>query len=82
MAGIGGAANIMNICLPLVDILPLGEKTKVLWKELAQGLARIFFSSRRCINGNKWLKNNPEKEQIQNFNGVSKNIQLVADLTR
>ncbi len=56
LAGVGGAANIMNICLPLVDILPLGEKTKTLWKELAQGLARIFFSSRRCINGNQWLE--------------------------
>ena len=58
LAGVGAAANIMNIALPLVDVLPLGDRTKALWKELAQGLGRLFFSSRRCINGNAWLEKN------------------------
>ena len=57
LAGVGAAANTMNMCLPLVDILPFGGKTKTLWKELAQGLARIFFSSRRNIMGDEWLEN-------------------------
>lgn len=61
LAGVGLAANTMNICLPIIDILPLSEKTKILWKELAQGLSRIFFSSRRNIKGNEWLELNTEK---------------------
>ena len=60
--GAGLAANTMNITLPIVDVLPLSEKTKTLWKELSQGLARIFFSSRRNINGNKWLEKNVAEE--------------------
>ena len=56
--GAGLAANTMNISLPLVDVLPLSEKTKTLWKEFSQGLARTFFSSRRNIKGNEWLEKN------------------------
>ena len=82
LVGIGAAANIMNIALPLIDVLPLGEKTKTLWKELAQGLARIFFSSRRCINGNQWLKNNSEEEELHSVvSNVTKSVQPVASLT-
>lgn len=58
LAGIGAAGNIMNIALPLVNVLPFNERTKILWRELAQGLARIFFSSRRNINGNEWISAN------------------------
>ncbi|GEM_PF-4517895 len=60
LAGIGAAGNTMNMCLPLIDVLPLGDKTKTLWKELATGLARIFFSSRRNIKGNEWLMAYPD----------------------
>lgn len=56
--GAGLAANIMNIGLPLVNILPVSDRTKTLWRELAQGLSRIFFSSRRLIKGKEWLERN------------------------
>jgi hypothetical protein len=58
LVGAGLAANTINIFLPLVDLLPLNERTKTLWKELAQGLTRIFFSSRRLIKGKEWLEKN------------------------
>ena len=58
--GIGLAANTMNILRPLIDILPLSDKTKTLWNELTQGLARIFFSSRRYIKGGEWKEESNE----------------------
>lgn len=59
--GIGIASNVMNTGLPIIDILPLNEKIKIFWKELAQGLNRTFFSFRRHTKGKEWLAANVDK---------------------
>ena len=56
--GLGLATNIMNIALPAIDLLSMNNTAKTLWKELAQGLNRTFFSSRRHIKGREWLEAN------------------------
>lgn len=63
--GVGLVTNIMNITLPIIDVLPLNNKVKNIWRELALGLTRIFFSSRRHINGNQWLQNHSESSDAK-----------------